>query len=344
MTGQRARTILSSFTFQASQKNLERTIFAPTQWPGTAQSFELLRAVWKNRRKATVLLVEGVVPQMWVAVVQKYLPGCRMRVMVTECLWDREPSTFRGNLKAAIMRWMIRNVDLCILYATADVTRFANYFRILQSKFAVVHFHETLRPERFPTVPAKADYIFAGGNSDRDYSSLVEAMRKIDALCLIACGPPAISGIKLPPNVFRVEANPLQFRQLMASAAIVVVPMREGTLRSAGQQTMLNAMKLGKLVIVTDPAGAADYIVNGDTGVLCTPAMLEATLRKFVSDPETTRQIGVKASNAANAFTVERCYDTICELATDLVGTTKEDEGNEVSNVQTMHDRVGNPD
>ena len=48
---------------------------------------------------------------------------------------------------------------------------------------------------------------------------------------------------------------------------IVVIPMG-GHLHSGGQQTFLNAMAVGKPVIVTDPVGASSYIEHGITGLL----------------------------------------------------------------------------
>ncbi len=59
-----------------------------------------------------------------------------------------------------------------------------------------------------------------------------------------------------------------EFRQLMAGAAMVVVPMEEGHLHSGGQQTYLNAMAMGKPVIVCDPRGAPDYITDGQDGII----------------------------------------------------------------------------
>jgi len=58
-----------------------------------------------------------------------------------------------------------------------------------------------------------------------------------------------------------------EFMHLLAGARAVVVPMRK-MLRSAGQQTYLNAMRLGKPVIVTEAPGVRDYIIDGSTGVI----------------------------------------------------------------------------
>ena len=59
---------------------------------------------------------------------------------------------------------------------------------------------------------------------------------------------------------------------LLANSHAVVVPLRQ-SVRSAGQQSYLNAMGLGKPVIVTDAPGVHDYIVDGVTGIIVPPTV-----------------------------------------------------------------------
>jgi len=72
--------------------------------------------------------------------------------------------------------------------------------------------------------------------------------------------------------------------------------------RSSGQQSYLNAMLLGKPVIVTEPPGVHDYINNGVTGVIV-PSSVEALRAaiRHVMDPahaEHYREMGARASQA----------------------------------------------
>jgi glycosyltransferase involved in cell wall biosynthesis len=58
-----------------------------------------------------------------------------------------------------------------------------------------------------------------------------------------------------------------EFNRLLRAAAVVVVPLARAE-RSAGQQTYLNAMALGKIVVVTDAPGVDDHIQDGVTGLV----------------------------------------------------------------------------
>jgi glycosyltransferase involved in cell wall biosynthesis len=86
----------------------------------------------------------------------------------------------------------------------------------------------------------------------------------------------------------------------MRRARVVVVPLQAGIERSAGQQTYLNAMALGKVVITTDSPGARDYIDDGSTGVIVPPGderSLAAALSRAL-DPSRRREtekIGARA-------------------------------------------------
>ena len=318
--------ILCSFRFTSTVENLSR-VQTTTRVAGLFSSLHFLWEVWRARKRADVLLIYGVIPQMWVGWLQTYLPGCGLKVVVTECLWAREPKSFRGYLKLRVMRLMLQRIDKCILYAKVDIPKFAEYYRVDPSKFVFIPFFNTLHPHRYTYAEIPGSYVFSGGNSDRDYASLIEAMRSLDAQCFIASGPAVLKGIDLPTNVYRVEANPWQFRQLLKSAAIVVVALKGGLLRSAGQQTFLNAMRLGKPVIVTDPDGARDYIQNGETGLTVPPGdpqALRKALEMLLHDPATYSRIAANAQAASADLTIENISVQICAIADELVATVRE--------------------
>jgi glycosyltransferase involved in cell wall biosynthesis len=314
--------LLSAFSFASPEENLSRVQFA-TPVTGLLSSFRFLREVWIARKSTDALLIDGVMPQMWVGWLQSYLPGCRMKVVVTECLWEREAISLRGHLKLLLMRRILKRMDRCILYAQVDIHKFAEYYQVDPSKFIFIPFFNTLHPHRYTYLEIPGNYVFAGGNSDRDYAPLIEAMRSLDAQCFIACSPAALNGLQLPANVYRMEANPQQFRQLLKSAAIVVVAMKGGLLRSAGQQTFLNAMRLGKPVIVTDPDGARDYIRSGETGFTVPPGdpqALRQVLESLLHDPGAMFRIGAAAQVASADLTIENISVQICAVADELVG------------------------
>ena len=73
---------------------------------------------------------------------------------------------------------------------------------------------------------------------------------------------------RAPANVTIGELDPRRYEERFRSASIVVVALAPRRDRSAGQQTYLNAMVLGKPVVVTDALGVREYVEDRRTGLI----------------------------------------------------------------------------
>lgn len=147
--------------------------------------------------------------------------------------------------------------------STSEVKTFSKAWGVDPQRVVFQPFPNTLHGYR--NMPTRDDgYLFSGGNSVRDYPLLVSALEGTAVTTHIAT--------KWQPrkNLPHLHVRPTsheEFMTLLANAHAVVVPLRR-SVRSAGQQSYLNAMGLGKPVIVTDTPGVRDYIVDGVTGVI----------------------------------------------------------------------------
>jgi glycosyltransferase involved in cell wall biosynthesis len=160
------------------------------------------------------------------------------------------------------------------------------------------------------------DGVIASGNSLRDYRALVEAAPQIDAKLTLATRLP------LPPsNAGNIEARfmpPEEHEARVLASAVVVVPLLGGTERSAGQQTYLNAMGLGKPVVVTDAPGVRDYVTDGATGLVVPnePRALAEAINRLLTDHELARRLGAAARADVQArFELGAYVDRLLELA-----------------------------
>nr|WP_277628119.1 glycosyltransferase [Arsenicicoccus dermatophilus] len=136
--------------------------------------------------------------------------------------------------------------------------------------------------EDFDRPVTSGDYIFAGGNSLRDYDLLAEAVRGTGIRVRVATTwRPEVPCPELEVGPTSHE----EFVDLLAGCRAMVLPL-QSSVRSAGQQTYLNAMVLGKPVVVTEGLGVTDYITPGVTGVVVSRDVdsLRAALR-HVMDP-----------------------------------------------------------
>lgn len=156
---------------------------------------------------------------------------------------------------------------------------------IVHSHGEIIHHDATLRDKyefiplpadgRFDLCrPSPGDYIFAGGGAERDFRSLIEAVRGLDVQVKIVTVSPETLGYtgELPGNCHVHWRMPLQdFLELMAGSLFVVVPLEKGCLRSHGQTTVVQALRLGKAVVTTKNASVDDYVVDGREGILISP-------------------------------------------------------------------------
>jgi glycosyltransferase involved in cell wall biosynthesis len=106
----------------------------------------------------------------------------------------------------------------------------------------------------------------------------------------------------------------------MAGAAIVVVPMEAGHLHSGGQQTYLNAMAMGKPVIVCDPRGPQGYIEDGKNGILLDYGDSEGLRRAILtllSQPDLAAAMGRTAWTRieSGSYSTEACMRAVAALA-----------------------------
>ncbi len=158
--------------------------------------------------------------------------------------------------------------------------------------------------------------VLASGNSLRDYRGLAAAAGGSDATVTIATSLPLpeVRAANLRTGFLQPDAH----ERLARESAVVVVPLLAGTERSAGQQTYLNAMGRGKPVVVTEAPGVADYIRDGETGVIVPndPDALAEAVNGLLADPERARRLGQAARADVGArFSLRAYVDRLLQVA-----------------------------
>jgi glycosyltransferase involved in cell wall biosynthesis len=239
--------------------------------------------------------------------------------------------------KRAVFRWLRpqRRLDLVLVHAAE------------QARLAVEELG--LRPEQVRLVPYQVDPVFwapdgrppedlicSAGLEYRDYATLLAAVQGMPVRVVIAAASywsrhrrPAGEGT-LPANVTVTALDYVALRELYARSRFVVVPLRPVD-NQAGITTLLEAMAMGKAVIVTATRGQRDVVrgrlctavgpvgapVGGPAAFGCAgpdaeaetglyvppgdPAALRAAIRHLLDHPEEAARMG-----AAGRRVVER--------------------------------------
>lgn len=208
----------------------------------------------------------------------------------------REPvPTLRSRLKYAFMRWCFRSVSLCVCSSQPESEYYARVFAWPAHKVAFVPFHTDPAFVARPAAPEEP-FAVAAGRTFRDYATLLEAARGGLAFPVtIVAGRGTVNPATAPPNVTLRYDIPLpELIGLMARSAMVVLPLTERDI-STGQSVLLEAMAMGKPVIVTRVNGTVDYIDHMRTGVLVPPgdaAALREAINRLANDSDLRHRLG----------------------------------------------------
>lgn len=172
-------------------------------------------------------------------------------------------------------------------------------------------------PTETLTLP-ETPLIVAAGLANRDYDSLVEAVRDLDVNLRVAADSPwhtegQIEKRDLPANVeFRSAGNYLNLRDLYSRACCVVVPMHPAA-HACGYAVMAEAMAMGKPVIATRLEAPCDFFEDGVHGIYVDPgdvAGLRAAIVRLVTTPSLATRMG---QAARGRMEVNYSLDAVCD-------------------------------
>lgn len=163
-----------------------------------------------------------------------------------------------------------RRTTWCVL-SEDEVELFPTVWPIRRGRVVFTPFSHTLYGVDLDAVPPTEDFLFAGGNSLRDYPLLLAALQGVTVPTFVASrwrpADPAL-------GVSWGEVTHDEFVSLLQRCRALVLTLTTST-RSTSQQTFLNAMALGKIIVVTESLGVSSYVEPGVTG-LVVPATPEA--------------------------------------------------------------------
>jgi glycosyltransferase involved in cell wall biosynthesis len=283
--------------------------------------------LFARRKHCQGVVTDGGASGILFAWLQALAPRGRKTHVMIDCNWYESASRWRTRLKGLRLRLAGRSVHRFVVWASHEVEDYSRAFGLPAEKLEYVPFHTTLHDYEYEV--RDEGYLFAGGNYDRDYPLLIEAVRDLPAPTWIATTrKEQLAGVNLPPHV-RVEGTTAAgFRQAMAAARVVVVPMQAGLLHSGGQQTCLNAMYLGKPTVAVGRKWAADFITDGQDGLIVDygdAAGLRRAIRWVLGRPEAARAMGERAHERARWFTTRRTMETVYRIVNGAAAPRQEE-------------------
>src|SRR3954451_13628226 len=153
-------------------------------------------------------------------------------IVVAETAWDLGSAPLnkllgRGGLGlGGVARLGVRALDgdhvTYVVFSQEERQLFAESFGIPFDRIACVRFAHSLW-SRADGPTSDGGYVFAGGDSLRDYDTLIEAVRGVDVPVRM---PTNCALGDLPANVTSGPVTLAEYNELLAGARVVAVPMR----------------------------------------------------------------------------------------------------------------------
>jgi len=189
-----------------------------------------------------------------------------------------------------------------ILLHSSDQFDEAQRFGIPKSKLALVPYFADSDFWR-PLPVSEEPLIVSAGREHRDYRSLAAACEGMPEQVLVGAGSVNSPGARWslpdswPDNFVCRPVDFVTLRQWYARASVIVIPLL-ATNFQAGVTTLLEAMAMGKPVIVSANRAHRELVEDGIDAMLVppgNPGALRSAIRKLLDDPTERHRLGAAA-------------------------------------------------
>lgn len=264
------------------------------------------------------VVVFGACKRMW--------PFSRCRVVALDTVL---PVPARGGVVQAVKQWIIRatfgGVALFIEYFR-QTAGYERHFKIPRSKFRYVPFKINRYEAVIRTPTSDEGYVFCGGNTRRDFATLIAAARDLpypfrivtmDDATVMANGS-QLDERNLPPNVHVVRHDGSEsFLQHIAAARLVALPIRRANISASGIGVYLASMGLGKCVVISEGPAVNDVVPDG-AAIIVPPedpvALRDAIHRVYQDDVLRNRTAKAGQAYALALGGEDRLYASILDV------------------------------
>ena len=269
---------------------------------------------WRNRD--AILSCDAV----WTHTEQEYLSAALLLLLkgskqgkpllLAQSIWLLDKWRGYGALRRWVYRKLIARADILTTHSSVNAALVREYFgREATQVFYGLNTQDfALNEPRAwtPHVPLRVGAI--GNDRDRDWTTLAAAMRDDNRYEVRIATRRRVPASLRAENVRIAPAIGLNAaRELYDWADVIVVPLR-GNTHASGLTVLLEAVALGKPVIVTDVGGLRDYFGTGHVSYV--PPYDSAALRRTLDELRANPALALARAQAALRHFIARDYTT----------------------------------
>lgn len=299
----------------------ERLSVMPTpRFHGPLGIWTALRLLWMARGSDVVItgnVRNGFALGLWKWLLRTRRPA---HVML-EFRLDDDRDTALWRFKVRLQRLAFKTVDTICVSARREAEHYGARLHLPRSAFQFVPWHTNMLVPR--RAPSPSGPVFSAGRTGRDWRVLGDAVKGLGYPVTVICTKDAQGAADFPPCVnVLTDVDYAGYRSELESARIVVIPL-ERHAYSSGQVVILEAMALGKPVVVTRVVGSEDYVIDGVTGLTVepdSPDALRDAIQRILSDPELEDSLSRNAlDQVVRDHTLQRYLERVMRISREVV-------------------------
>ncbi len=245
--------------------------------------------------------------------------------------------------KRMALRLAQRGIDRVIVWGDVHRELLGDLFGIAPSRITVIPFPVDLAFWR--PIQRDMDWICAVGKSQRDYATLIQAMRGLPMTCRIVTtvnketqGPKdlnvtarSLASEDVGANILLGPGSPAEVREIYARSRFVVIPLVPN-FRDNGVTVAVEAMAMGKAIICSRTYGMIDIIEHGVNGLLVPPGdpvALREAIQYLWDNPSVAERMGAEGRRRADrVYALERFTASVQQVIRDVTrGAARSWEG-----------------
>jgi len=210
--------------------------------------------------------------------------------------------------KTLALRWLkpCRRMDRILVHSPNQIDMARKDMKALVPRLRVVPYGIDTAFWAPQPVPQREGLVVSAGREHRDYDSLLQACPQTAKLFIADHSIHSPHARRREPdawpaNVERRALAHIDLRRMYSRASVVVVSVLD-TPFPFGITTLLEAMSMGKAVVVSDTDGLRGVVEDGRTGVVVPPgnvAQLRTAIEGLLADPIKRRRLGEQARTEA---------------------------------------------
>lgn len=234
-------------------------------------------------------------------------------------------------------------MDRILLHSREQLDQ-AERYGIPSSKLALVpYFADTDFWRSLPII--EEPLVVSAGREYRDYKTLAAACGGMPEKIFVAAASVHSPGahwsapVRWPANFEHEAVDFVTLRNWYARASVIVIPLLKTNFQ-AGVTTLLEAMAMGKPVIVTGNRTHRELVEDGVDGVLvpaADPYALRSAIQRLLDRPEERRRLGIAArAKIVSSYGLNPYCTTLAKHLRDLAATDQEQRNSEMERARRL--------